>query len=87
MARALPCIASRQEAASEVNVDGITGRLVDHTDTAALSSRIAQLLTDDGQRRDMGDAGRRRLLTEFSESAFEGRLIAALEESFGDTLR
>ncbi len=87
MARALPCIGSRQDAASEVIVDGVTGRLVDHTDTAALSSRIAQLLTDDGQRRDMGDAGRRRLLTEFSESAFEGRLIAALEESFGDTLR
>jgi hypothetical protein len=35
----------------------------------------------------MGEAGRRRLATEFSEAAFGARLIAALESAFEDTLR
>jgi phosphatidylinositol alpha-1,6-mannosyltransferase len=87
MARGLPCIGSRQDAASDVIVDGTTGYLVDYADTAALAARLVQLLTDEGERRAMGEAGRRRLATEFSEAAFGARLIAALESAFEDTLR
>jgi phosphatidyl-myo-inositol dimannoside synthase len=87
MARALPCIASRQDAASEVIVGGVTGHLVDHTDTTALSARMVQLLTNERERQAMGEAGRTRLMTEFSEAAFGARLIAALEAAFDDTLR
>lgn len=87
MARGLPCIGSRQDAASDVIVDGTTGHLVDHTDIGALAARIVQLLTDDAARRGMGEAGRRRLATEFSEAAFGARLIDTLDTAFDGTLR
>jgi phosphatidyl-myo-inositol dimannoside synthase len=87
MARGLPCIGSRQDAAGDVIVDGATGYLVDHTNTGDLAARIVQLLTDDATRRAMGAAGSRRLATEFSEAAFGERLIAAIETAFDDTLR
>jgi phosphatidyl-myo-inositol dimannoside synthase len=86
MARGLPCVGSRQDAASDVIVDGTTGYLVDHADAEALTARIVRLLTDDPERRAMGEAGRQRLLTEFSEAAFAARLIAALETAFGGAL-
>jgi phosphatidyl-myo-inositol dimannoside synthase len=72
MARGLPCIGSRQDAAGDVIVDGATGHLVDHTDSAALAARIVRLLTDENERRAMGEAG---------------RLLAALETAFEDALR
>jgi phosphatidylinositol alpha-1,6-mannosyltransferase len=81
------CIGSRQDAAGDVIVDGTTGHLVDQTDTAALGARIVQLLANEPERRSMGDAGRRRLLTKFSEAAFGARLVAALEAAFDDDSR
>ena len=87
MAHALPCIGSRQDAAGDVIVDGTTGHLVDQTDTAALGARIVQLLANEPERQAMGDAGRRRLLTKFSEAAFGARLVAALEAAFDDDSR
>jgi phosphatidylinositol alpha-1,6-mannosyltransferase len=87
MARGLPCVGSRQDAAGDVIVDGTTGHLVDHADTAALASRLVQLLTSDGDRRAMGEAGRQRLTAEFSEAAFGARLVTALEAAFEDTRR
>ncbi len=87
MARGLPCIGSRQDAAGDVIVDGTTGHLVDHTDTGALAARIVQLLTDDVERRAMGEAGRRRLATDFSEAAFGARLMAALDTAFDEAPR
>ena len=87
MAHALPCIGSRQDAARDVIVDGMTGHLVDQVDTAALSARIVQLLANERERQSMGEAGKRRLLTEFSEAAFGARLVAALEAAFDDNSR
>lgn len=87
MAHALPCIGSRQDAAGDVIVDGTTGHLVDQMDTAALGARIVQLLANERERQSMGEAGRRRLLTEFSEAAFGARLVAALEAAFDDNSR
>jgi phosphatidyl-myo-inositol dimannoside synthase len=87
MARGLPCIGSRQDAAVDVIVDGSTGHLVEQTDTGALAARIVELLSDEVGRRTMGAAGRRRLATEFSEAAFASRLTAALETAFHETLQ
>jgi phosphatidylinositol alpha-1,6-mannosyltransferase len=87
MARGLPCIGSRQDAAGDVIVDGITGHLVEQPDVAGLASAIVRLLADDGQRRAMGDAGRRRFAGEFSEAAFSRRLLAALEPVFDGVAR
>jgi len=46
-----------------------------------------QLLANERERQSMGEAGRRRLLTEFSEAAFGARLVAALEAAFDDNSR
>jgi phosphatidyl-myo-inositol dimannoside synthase len=87
MSRGLACIGSRQDAAGDVISDGNTGYLVDQSDTSALAARIIALLSDGARRQSMGMAGRRRLRTEFSESAFSARLTAALETAFPETLQ
>jgi phosphatidylinositol alpha-1,6-mannosyltransferase len=81
MAAGLPCIGSIHDAASEVIVDGRTGWLVDQSDTNALADRIVHLLSDEPERAAMGDAGRRRFLTQFTFDAFQSRLTSALASS------
>lgn len=78
MAAGLPCIGSIHDAASEVIVDGRTGWLVDQSDTNGIAERIVHLLSHEPERAAMGDAGRRRFLTQFTFDAFQSRLAAAL---------
>jgi phosphatidylinositol alpha-1,6-mannosyltransferase len=87
MARGLPCVGSRQDAAGDVIVDGTTGRLVEQASVPELASAIVGLLGDDNQRRAMGEAGRRRFAVQFSEAAFSRRLLAALEPVFDGSTR
>lgn len=49
----------------EVVEDGLTGFVVNPFDALALAGRIEQLLADEGLRRRMGEAGRRRLHARF----------------------
>ncbi len=74
MTHRLPCIGSRNDAASEVIVDGVTGRLVEQADIAGLAEAITALLLDQPCRRAMGEAGQRRAATEFSFDRFSARL-------------
>jgi phosphatidylinositol alpha-1,6-mannosyltransferase len=82
MARRLPCIGSRQDAAGEVIQDGVTGVLVDQQDVAAIAAAIVSLLHDPDRRRAMGLAGQARVQAEFTVPAFRSRLAAALERAF-----
>jgi phosphatidyl-myo-inositol dimannoside synthase len=72
------CIASRDDAASEVVLDRVTGRLVPYGDRAALLEVLTDLLGDPVQRTDLGHAGRDRVLTHFLEPQFGQRLWSAL---------
>jgi phosphatidylinositol alpha-1,6-mannosyltransferase len=74
MAQGLPCIGSVHDAASEVIEDGVTGFLVDQADTPALADRLVCLLSDEGRRRAMGAAGRRRVQDRFTPEQFAARL-------------
>jgi phosphatidylinositol alpha-1,6-mannosyltransferase len=74
MARGLPCIGSVHDAAGEVIDDGVTGYLIDQSDTQALADRVSGLLGDDARRREMGEAGRRRLSERFTADRFARRL-------------
>jgi phosphatidylinositol alpha-1,6-mannosyltransferase len=78
MAHRLPCIGSIHDAAREVIVDGQTGRLVDQDDAECLAEAIATLLLDDERRRRMGEAGYRRLVSDFSFDRFEDRVCNLL---------
>lgn len=74
-AAGVPVIASRAGGMPEAVADGVSGRLVAPGDVAALTEALGSLLADPDTRRRMGEAGRARILSEFSVDAMvEGNL-------------
>ena len=86
MREAIPCLGSRDDAAADVIVDGETGLLVPHQDPEAISGAVARILTDEGMRRRMGDAGRRRFESTFTYPRFRARLATTLARAFPATV-
>lgn len=80
MSHGLPVIAGNQDATPEVVADGETGLLVDPTSVPAITTAAARLLADDGLRRQMGQAGRRRVQQQFSFDQFQQTLLTYLAE-------
>ncbi len=78
MAHRLACIGSIHDAAGEVIVDGQTGQLVNQDDRECLATTVSNLLLDEQRRRRMGEAGYRRLLSEFSFDRFRERISCLL---------
>ena len=68
-AAAVPVIASRAGGLSEAVADGVTGLLVPPGEPEALAAAMRTLLADPLLRRRMGEAGRARILSEFSVDA------------------
>ncbi len=66
MAQARPVIAAASGAIPEIVVPGETGLIVPPGDAAALAAAISALAADPAKGRSMGEAGRRRLLSQFS---------------------
>jgi phosphatidylinositol alpha-1,6-mannosyltransferase len=81
MAHRRACVGSVHDAAGDVIVDGVTGRLVDQRDPAVLAGAIVALLHDDRLRARMGEAGRRRLLEHFTFDRFTERLRHSIGEA------
>lgn len=79
MAHALPCVGSIHDAAGDVIVDGVTGRLVDQSDVPGIASTLAMLLTNVDLRRRMGAAGHARLLAHFTFDRFCERALRLIE--------
>lgn len=71
----LPLIASNVGGIPEVLVDGQTGLLVPPGDEDSLASALLRLAADEGARRAMGDAGRRRVREEFDPRVRAGRIL------------
>jgi glycosyltransferase involved in cell wall biosynthesis len=61
MAAGLPVVACRAAAVPEVVHDGETGLLVPPRSPAAIAAALERMLEDDGMRKEMGMAGRRRV--------------------------
>ncbi|MDO8962988.1 MAG: glycosyltransferase family 4 protein [Coriobacteriia bacterium] len=74
-----PVVASRIAGTPEQIVDGETGLLVEPGDEAGLAAAVGRLVTDEGLRRRMGDAGRERFA-----SCFTAERAAA---AYGDLYR
>ena len=72
------CIGSIHDAAVEVIADGETGQLVDQDDKGCLAATVSGLLLDEQRRRRMGEAGYRRLVSEFSFERFRDRVHTLL---------
>ena len=71
MAMGLPTVVTKVGGNEELVIDGQTGHLVPQGDVAGLAQAVISLAQHDQSRRDMGQAGRRRVESEFS---FTGRL-------------
>lgn len=70
----VPSVAGRSGGSHEAVVDGETGHVVEPRDVAAVRDRLAELLGDDGRRRAMGEAARRRAEAEFDSDRLAARL-------------
>lgn len=79
MRAGLPCIASH-DAAAEIVMDGVTGFVVDPT-APAVAAAMTRLFSDPALAAKLGAAGRARLETTFTYTAFRDRLQRTLAEA------
>ncbi len=81
MAFGLPVVATRAGGLPEVVEDGVTGLLVPPGDPQALADAIRRLLADPELRRRMGQAGRERVVAEFTADRVVRETIAVYERA------
>lgn len=84
MAASLPIVSTDVGGVPEVVEDGATGLLAPSGDDAQLAGAVLRLADDPGHRRAMGEAGRRRAETRFSQDAMHDRYAATYREMFGE---
>lgn len=82
MASELPVVASRLSGIPELVDDGVSGFLTPPRDAAAIADTLARLHADANLRRDMGLAGRAKVLAEFDVH----RNAAALADCFANRM-
>lgn len=75
----LPVVATRASAIPEIVVEGETGLLAEPGDAAAVAHGLDELLADADLRARFGEAGRRRVLSQFSVARMVERTIAVYE--------
>ncbi|MBC8170640.1 MAG: glycosyltransferase family 4 protein [Anaerolineae bacterium] len=78
MAAGKPIIATCYGGSPEAISDGETGYIVNPFNTERFADRLQQLLTDERLARQMGEAGRQRLLTQFTLT----RQVALMEQAY-----
>jgi len=82
MSCALPVVCSAGGGNPELVLEGATGHLVPSGHAAALAAALASLADHPGTARRLGDAGRRRILDDFSVA----RLVHGIEEVYWKAL-
>ncbi|MBE9125748.1 MULTISPECIES: glycosyltransferase family 4 protein [unclassified Coleofasciculus] len=75
MASGVPVVATRVGGVLEIVEDGKTGLLVERDDSTALSNAILYLLSNDNERKSMGQAGRQRAVELFSWDKLAEKLM------------
>lgn len=79
-----PQVAGDSGGAAEAVSDGVTGLVVRRPERAAdVAAALGRLLGDEGLRRRMGEAARRRAVAEFDYGVLAAKLAAALSEVQG----
>jgi glycogen(starch) synthase len=81
MAFGLPVVATRAGGLPEVVEDGVTGLLAPPGDSAALADAVCRLLADADLRRRMGEAGRERVLSQFTAKRIVQETITVYERA------
>ena len=80
MAVALPVVASRVGGIAELVDDGVSGRLVEPDDVAALAQALTPLVADPHQRAAMGRAGVARVAARFDAAQAGAEMVALYEQ-------
>jgi len=81
MAAELPVVAPGQAAVPEIVADGVTGIVVPPGDDEAFATALRRLVDDADARREMGEAGRRRVLEKFDAGKTTASLVALMREA------
>ncbi len=79
MARGKPVVTTPAGGTAELVVDGVTGLLVPPGDAAALAEALSGLLADPDRARQLGEAGRERVRTEFSAARAAEEILRIYE--------
>lgn len=82
-AAGLPVVATRHAGIPEQVEHGATGLLADERDVEGLAAHLVRLSRSPDERRAMGEAGRRKMLAEYSVEAHRARLEAVYDEVLG----
>jgi glycosyltransferase involved in cell wall biosynthesis len=80
MALGRPVVATNVGGTPELVADGETGLLVPPRDVDALTAALRRVLDDEGLRRKLGEAGRRRVAERFSLEAMTREVLAVYDE-------
>jgi glycosyltransferase involved in cell wall biosynthesis len=83
MAVGLPVVATSAGGTPDVVVQGVTGLLVPPGDHRSFAGALERLVRDSGLRQTMGEAGRRRVMDEFSAARMVQRTQALYAELLG----
>ncbi len=83
---AKPVIGCRAGGPEDIIVDGETGLLVPPEDTAALADAMTNLVTSPAARREMGLAGRRRLIERYTHVAMAEEFVAVYRKLLSDSV-
>ena len=83
MALAKPVVATDGGGTRELVIDGVTGFLVPARDARQLADRLLALLDDPALRRQLGNAGQRRVLEGFSLARMVAQQLALYTEAAG----
>lgn len=71
-ASGLPVVVARSGGAAEAVIDGTTGLVVEPNNPKSLAAAVVRLLKDPAEARQMGEAGRRYVLNQFSIKKISG---------------
>ena len=84
MACGLPCVASRVGGIPDILEDGVSGRLIAPGDPEAIVRAVSELRDDPERASRYAAAGRRRMETDYAQSALARRLESFLSGSTGE---
>lgn len=87
MQHGLPVVVTRVGGNPEVVVDGATGFLVPLEDSEAFVDRVVTLVRDAARRREMGEAGRRRVAEHFGMDDAADHYLEVYEDVLGTPCR
>ncbi len=79
MASAIPVIATRQGGAMEMIEENISGCFIELNAPFEASLQIEKLIHNKALRKQLGEAGRKKVMTSYSADAFEKKMLKILE--------